>query len=94
MFIQSAHAQYVIKGRITDASNGDPIPFASVGLLGINAGATTDFQGQYVLKAKVLSDSAFVSYVGYKRKVKKLNKKLLTQELDFQIEANKLTSAQ
>jgi len=86
LVFQSAHAQYVIKGRITDASNGDPIPFASVGLLGINAGTTTDFQGQYTLKTKVLSDSAFVSYVGYKRKVKKLDKKALNQELDFQLE--------
>ena len=86
LVFQSAHAQYVIKGRITDASNGDPIPFASVGLLGINAGTTTDFQGQYTLKTKVLSDSAFVSYVGYKRKVKKLDKKALSQELDFQLE--------
>jgi len=84
--VQTVHAQYVIKGRITDASNGDPIPFASVGLLGINAGTTTDFQGQYTLKTKVLSDSAFVSYVGYKRKVKKLDKKALSQELDFQLE--------
>lgn len=83
---QTAHAQYVIKGRITDASNGDPIPFASVGLLGINVGTTTDFQGQYTLKTKILSDSAFVSYVGYKRKVKKLDKQLAFQEIDFQVE--------
>ena len=83
---QTAHAQYVIKGRITDASNGDPIPFASVGLLGINVGTTTDFQGQYTLKTKILSDSAFVSYVGYKRKVKKLDKQLAVQDIDFQVE--------
>jgi hypothetical protein len=86
LVFQTAHAQYVIKGRITDASNGDPIPFASVGLLGINVGTTTDFQGQYTLKTKILSDSAFVSYVGYKRKVKKLDKQLALQEIDFQVE--------
>ncbi len=86
LVFQTAHAQYVIKGRITDASNGDPIPFASVGLLGINVGTTTDFQGQYTLKTKFLSDSAFVSYVGYKRKVKKLDKQLALQEIDFQVE--------
>jgi hypothetical protein len=86
---QTAHAQYVIKGRITDASNGDPIPFASVGLLGINVGTTTDFQGQYTLKTKILSDSAFVSYVGYKRKVKKLDKQLAVQEIDFQVEPSR-----
>lgn len=86
---QTAHAQYVIKGRITDASNGDPIPFASVGLLGINVGTTTDFQGQYTLKTKILSDSAFVSYVGYKRKVKKLDKQLAFQEIVFQVEPSR-----
>jgi hypothetical protein len=78
-------AQFVLKGRVTDASNGDPIPFASVGLKGLPYGTNTNFEGQFELKAKSLSDSVFVSFVGYKRKVKKVSK-LPSQTIDFQLE--------
>jgi hypothetical protein len=78
-------AQYVIKGRVTDASNGDPIPFASVGLKGLPYGTNTNFEGQFELKAKSLSDSLFVSFVGYKRKIKKVAR-IPNQVIDFQIE--------
>lgn len=81
----SVMGQYVIKGRVTDASNGDPIPFASVGLKGLPYGTNTTFEGQFVLNAKSLSDSIFVSFVGYKRKVKKVSK-INSQEIDFQLE--------
>jgi hypothetical protein len=43
--IDSLLAQYQIKGIVRDASNGDPVPFASVGILGLNAGTSTNFLG-------------------------------------------------
>lgn len=30
----TVQAQYVITGRVTDAKNGDPLPFATVGKIG------------------------------------------------------------
>ena len=45
---QSIFAQYIITGRITDAKNGDPLPFATVGLKGaniMNFGVQTKFEG-------------------------------------------------
>ncbi|NGZ45251.1 carboxypeptidase-like regulatory domain-containing protein [Cytophagaceae bacterium 50C-KIRBA] len=81
-----AQAQYVIKGRVTDASNGDPVPFASVGLVGLNLGTTTNFQGEYTFHSKVLTDSLFVSFVGYKKRVKFIDKKKAFQEVDFQMD--------
>ncbi len=81
------NAQYVIKGRVTDSSSGDPIPFASVGLKGLRYGTNTNFEGQFELKAKSLSDSIFVSFVGYKKRVKAVGK-IASQVIDFQLESS------
>ena len=75
--------QFVIKGRVTDAKNGDPIPFASVGLVGISQGATTNFQGEFLLNSKYSADSLFASFVGYKKRVKKITRGSKNQEIDL-----------
>ncbi|MDR6194975.1 DUF5686 family protein [Siphonobacter sp. SORGH_AS_0500] len=81
------HAQHIIKGKITDAVTGDPIPFAAVGLKGGGAGANTDFDGNYTFNARQLSDSIFVSYIGYQRAVKAVQPHLSEQIIDFQLQA-------
>lgn len=58
-------AQFVIKGKVTDSETGDPIPFASVLLNGTTTGMSTDFEGNYRLETKVLSDSISANYLGY-----------------------------
>lgn len=82
----TVQAQYVITGRVTDAKNGDPLPFATVGIKGVNVGTQTNFEGLFTLKAKVLGDSLFVSSVGYKTRVKILDKTAKTQAIDFQLQ--------
>ena len=89
-FHQSIIAQYVITGRITDAKNGDPLPFATVGLKGantMNVGVQTNFEGVYTIKTKYKADSIYVSTVNYKKKTKILDKSLDTQTIDFQLHA-------
>ncbi len=93
LLVFNLKAQYVLKGRVTDASTGDPIPFASVGLKGLPYGTNTNFEGQFELKAKSLSDSLFVSFVGYKKKVKKISK-ATSQEIDFQLESSQKALAE
>lgn len=83
---QFTYAQYTITGRVTDAKNGDPLPFATVGLKGLNVGAQTNFEGIYVIKSKVLTDSIYVSTVNYKKRSKVLDKKALSQTIDFQLQ--------
>lgn len=83
-----AQAQYTIKGRVTDAVTGDPIPFAAVGLKGGTAGANTDFDGYYTFTARQLADSMFVSYIGYKRKARAVAPDQTTQTIDFQLEGS------
>ena len=87
---QSIFAQYIITGRITDAKNGDPLPFATVGLKGaniMNIGVQTNFEGVYVIKTKFKADSVYVSTVNYKKKSKILDKNAATQTIDFQLQA-------
>ena len=79
------HAQnYNITGKISDANTGEPIPFATVILKNTASGTTTDFEGRYVLKVQVLSDSLKVQVIGYQPKSKCL-KKGKDFTIDFQL---------
>ncbi|MBC6368053.1 DUF5686 and carboxypeptidase-like regulatory domain-containing protein [Algoriphagus sp. AK58] len=84
LFSISSYSQFIIKGRVTDAETGDPIPFANVILKGTSTGITTDFEGNYQIKAQVLSDSLRVSYLGYITQSKALANQV-EQTLNFQL---------
>ena len=62
----AAFAQNItVTGNVTDASNGEPVPFASVHLQGTMTGVSTDAQGHYSLS--VPADGILVfSSIGYK----------------------------
>jgi hypothetical protein len=75
----------VISGKITDATTGDPIPFANVLFKGTTVGTTTDFDGKYLIKTSSPTDSLLASYIGYRPKVKAV-KKGATQVVNFQLE--------
>ena len=56
-----------VSGNVTDASNGEPVPFASVHLQGTMTGVSTDAEGHFSLS--VPSDGVLVfSSIGYKTK--------------------------
>lgn len=68
--VQSQSNYSSIKGTITDADNGDPLPFANVVLLDSLSNQTsagsTDFDGKFHLKhVKPSIYSLEISYVGY-----------------------------
>ncbi|MBN3581994.1 carboxypeptidase-like regulatory domain-containing protein [Algoriphagus aestuarii] len=93
LFLTEASAQFQIKGKVTDAETGDPIPFASVLLKGTTIGMNTDFEGNYILSSRTLPDSIVVSYIGYLSQSKKLEnqaEQLINFQLrpsDFEMEA-------
>ncbi|MEJ6616599.1 MAG: carboxypeptidase-like regulatory domain-containing protein [Crocinitomicaceae bacterium] len=49
-FSAISFGQGIIRGKVTDNSNSAPIPFAKVKIQGLNAGANTDFDGEYQIK--------------------------------------------
>ena len=66
MMSSAAFAQNIfVSGNVTDSSNGEPIPFASVHLEGTAIGVSTDSEGHYSLS--VPHDGLLVfSSIGYK----------------------------
>ena len=62
VFYQCALAQpFIIKGKITDSENGDPIPFANVVVKGTTIGTVCDFDGNYTLRLPKMVDSVSAS---------------------------------
>jgi hypothetical protein len=75
----------IIRGKITDANSGDPIPYVNVIFQGTSIGITSDFDGNYELKTSTPGDTIIVSYIGYRAK-KRAIVKGTTQIINFQIE--------
>lgn len=90
--LQNLSAQITIKGKITDASNGEAIPFANV-FLKTDKSTTvpTDFEGYYtlILKTATENDTISVAFTSYKTKnrlLKVAQKENNTYILNFQLE--------
>ncbi len=81
--------QFTIKGKVTDAETGDPIPFASVLVLGSEVGISTDFDGNYLIEIEELQDSIRASYLGYQAQTKTLEE-IPSQILNFQLKPSDL----
>lgn len=85
IFPTAVVAQTVVKGKVTDAYSGDPIPFANIIFKGTTVGTTTDFDGNFTVKATIPVDSLVVSYMGYTTRTKKVQEGT-TQVINFQLE--------
>ena len=84
----SAWAQqpvYTVTGLVTDSHNGEPIPFASVALVGRKTGTLTDEKGRFSFTTKNLSDSLAVSSLGFKIMRRAIDKERTSQAIDFKL---------
>lgn len=75
----------VVRGKVTDANSGDPIPYVNVIFQGTTVGVTSDFDGNYSLRTNESVDTVIVSYIGYKSR-KKAIVKGTNQVVNFQLE--------
>lgn len=82
---QVSAQETVIRGRVTDAGTGDPIPFANVYFKATNIGANTDFDGYYFIRTNNRADSLIASFVGYQSRTKAVTSGI-TQTINFQLE--------
>lgn len=71
--LQTLAQETLVRGKVTDANSGDPLPFVNVFFNGTTIGATTDFDGNYELRTNSPTDSLVASYVGYKPRKKSVN---------------------
>lgn len=76
--------QTIIRGKVTDAETGDPVPFANVLILGSNVGTPTDFDGNYEIIGEAASDTVIFSYIGYETR-KKFYQKGISQVINVQL---------
>jgi len=74
----------IVEGKVTDASTGDPVPFANVVFKGTTTGIATDFDGNYKIRTTLPVDSVTVSVIGYKIKSKGVRKRE-KQTVNFQL---------
>ena len=65
--IFSFSQNYTISGKVFDTESKEPLPFVPVLIKGTTVGATTDFDGNYLISTSKMGDSIVASYVGYKK---------------------------
>lgn len=65
MAAQDAPAQLEVKGKVLDAESGQPLIAATVQVLGTDAGAITDVNGNFSLSVPEENARLLISYTGY-----------------------------
>ncbi len=73
LFAQTPITTRIISGKVTDASNGEPVPFATVGSTLLNIGANTDLNGLYEIKVKKRVTELRFASIGYDTQVVQVN---------------------
>lgn len=82
--IQLFAQETIVQGKIIDANSGDAIPFVNVVFKGTSIGATTDFDGNFLIKSAHPTDSLQASYIGYISKSKFIREGV-RQTINFQL---------
>ncbi|WP_165903794.1 DUF5686 and carboxypeptidase-like regulatory domain-containing protein [Hymenobacter gummosus] len=81
---QPALAQKIVfSGQVTEAANGQPVPFASIYVKGTTLGTTADDEGRYQLTLNQPVDSLTASAVGFRPKSRKVSRTLEKQTVNF-----------
>lgn len=60
-------AQQHLAGKVVDAATGQPVPYASIGVLGTTRGTTSNAEGGFELREVVLPGHLVVSELGHRR---------------------------
>ncbi|MFY0598664.1 MAG: carboxypeptidase-like regulatory domain-containing protein [Cyclobacteriaceae bacterium] len=79
-----------VKGKITEAATGTPIPFANVIFTGTQDGSVTDFDGNFSASTSQKIDSIEVRYIGFVKRIKPLEYGK-SQVINFQMQEDLVT---
>lgn len=74
-----------VQGTVTDATDGSPIPGVTILIEGSANGTTTDFDGNYSIKANI-GKSLIFNYVGMTTQKVKITGKIVNVKLSSQVE--------
>ena len=86
-------ARFSISGYIKDAKTGEVLIFASVAIVEMNAGVSTNQYGYYSIKVPAGNYTVRYSYLGYETFDRKINLKAsVTIDMELQPKSNTLKS--
>lgn len=91
LWVSPVWAQHRLTGRITEAENGAPIPFASIFVPGTTTGTTADENGQYQLSLAQLPDTIAASAIGFTTLKKALGAVAGAKTLNFALPGGGVT---
>jgi len=74
----------IVRGKVTDASTGESLPFVNLIFLNSKIGATTDIEGNYLIETYYATDTLQARFVGYKS-LKKNVKLDADQTINFEL---------
>lgn len=78
----------VVKGRLIDASNSDPVPFANIGVKGKAGGTFTDQNGFYKIEIEKGDHVLVFSCIGYEKLERPMNIPGSGQQINLDIMIN------
>jgi hypothetical protein len=78
-----------VKGVVTDAVTGEPLPFVNISFVDKNIGTTTDFNGKYSIETNWGSDKLQASFLGYEAQQKSVVIGS-NQTIDFKLESTSI----
>src|SRR5450755_3430401 len=60
------HGQYIVRGKILDKINGEPLQYAVISPYGRGTAVTSDREGYFQLNMAQPADSLMISMIGYR----------------------------
>jgi TonB-linked SusC/RagA family outer membrane protein len=63
--VNQTQAEFAVNGKVTDATNGDPLPGVNVLVKGTTVGTVTNAEGSYSITAPDGNGTLVFSYIGY-----------------------------
>ncbi|NLJ43843.1 MAG: carboxypeptidase-like regulatory domain-containing protein [Bacteroidales bacterium] len=80
----------IIKGVVTDASTGEPVPYASVLLKGTSVGTLTDATGKYLIETTIRASEIRFSFIGYDPETRPIRQGV-AQTIDIKLKVTSIT---
>jgi hypothetical protein len=78
-------AQQRLAGKVMDATTGQPVPYASIGVLGTTRGTTSNAEGEFELREVALPGRLVVSELGHRRDTLAVTAALASQPLKVRL---------
>jgi hypothetical protein len=91
--LPAAAQRIVISGQVVEASNGEPVPFASIFIPKTSTGATADADGKFKLAVMGMPDSIAASAMGFATQRRKLSSEAV-QTVLFRMKAGGVALAE